>query len=90
MTEERNASFTTCREVLSQLNETIPDSIDMKAMGLLIKDTSARLAKLTEDELVNMREMQDKTARSTLKFYTLITCIAFWLKSEMMPFFGCR
>jgi len=87
--EESDEAYTTCHEVLSQLNETIPDSVDMRSTMAIVKETGDMLQKKSDTELSEMKEM-DNVLLFTLKFYTLLICIAFWKKPTIMPFIGCR
>eukprot|EP00578_Thalassiosira_sp_NH16_P001854 CAMPEP_0181137228 /NCGR_PEP_ID=MMETSP1071-20121207/33599_1 /TAXON_ID=35127 /ORGANISM="Thalassiosira sp., Strain NH16" /LENGTH=1245 /DNA_ID=CAMNT_0023223979 /DNA_START=76 /DNA_END=3809 /DNA_ORIENTATION=- len=87
--EERAEAYTTCCEVLSQLNETVPDSTDNGTMAEIVKRTGDMLSNISEVDLMDMKET-DSAIYPILKFYNLLNCIAFWEKPEMMPFIGCR
>mmetsp|Transcript_3060 Transcript_3060/g.6785 ORF Transcript_3060/g.6785 Transcript_3060/m.6785 type:complete len:560 (-) Transcript_3060:69-1748(-) len=87
--EESDEAYTTCHEVLSQLNEKIPDSVDMRSTMAIVEETGVMLQRKSDAELFEMKEM-DNVLLFTLKFYTLLICIAFWKKPMIMPHIGCR
>ena len=69
--EERDEAYETCCEVLSQLNEIIPKSMDIQQVVGMMKQTGEMLIRITENELLEMKEM-NSDLRYTLKFYTLL------------------
>mmetsp|Transcript_29922 Transcript_29922/g.63473 ORF Transcript_29922/g.63473 Transcript_29922/m.63473 type:complete len:914 (-) Transcript_29922:1454-4195(-) len=70
--EESDEAYMTCCEVLSQLNETIPDSIDIPKMTAVVNETGGMLAKMSDEDLLEMKEMDSTTLQFTLSFYTLL------------------
>jgi len=89
--EESEEAFRTCCYVLKQLNEEIPESIDLKQTALKIRETGAKLANVSDNDLLHLAKGEsDSVFVFTLKFYTLLLCISFWKKPELMPFLGCR
>ncbi|KAL7529302.1 hypothetical protein ACHAXR_002888 [Thalassiosira sp. AJA248-18] len=78
-----------CREVLMHLSETIPESVDMGQVGAMINETVSLLGTMSNDDWLGMKEMDD-THRITLKFYTLLTTVAYWSKPERVPQIGSR
>jgi len=73
-TQGKNEAWTTCCEVISQLDETLPDSVDIQVIGTLVKQTGETLCKISDDDLLNMQEM-DSILPTVLKFYQLLVCI---------------
>ncbi|KAL7538257.1 hypothetical protein ACHAXR_008411, partial [Thalassiosira sp. AJA248-18] len=89
--DESNEAYITCQEVLSQLNETVPGSIDMREVGAAMREVGAALGRMSDRELSKMKEMEmDGVFRYTLKFYTLLICIAFWKNPTLLPWCACR
>ena len=66
-------SYVICRDVLVQLNETVPEIIDMRQVGAIVQDTVKTLMGMTDDALLGLKEM-DRNHQTTLKFYTLLVC----------------
>jgi len=87
--EERDEAYTICCEVMSQLDETIPSTIDNKKLLAMVQETSNALRKMSDKDLLQMKEMTGPLL-FTLKFYSLVMCIAFWKQPHIMAFLGCR
>ncbi|KAL7540660.1 hypothetical protein ACHAXR_010684 [Thalassiosira sp. AJA248-18] len=90
--EERDEAYEMCREVLSQLNETIPEMtepVDMREVGAILHETVSLLGKMSNDDLLGLKEM-DGAHRITLKFYTLLQSVVYWSKPERLPHIGSR
>ena len=68
----RTEAWTTCCEVLSQLNETVPESVDIWTMGVTMKQTGERLGRISLAGL-RMQEM-GSVFRNSQKFYHLLVC----------------
>jgi len=88
--EEREEAYTICCEVLSQLKEKIPDSVDIKDLTPMIQETGGMLARMSDADLLGMKETDNSSLRFTLKFYTLLCCISYFSRSNMLPFACCR
>ena len=86
---EVSATYNTCREVLSQLGETVPQSMSPKQTSEMIRSTLSMVKGISDSHLLAMRECDEKT-RNCLKFYTLMTSVAHNAKPEMFPFICCR
>lgn len=67
-----------CRDILSQLNETIPDIVDLRRAGFLVKENVAVLEILSDSDLVGMKEMNGVHC-NILKFYTHFVHRSFYL-----------
>jgi len=76
--EELDAAYFTCRQVLYDLNETIPDTIEPQKLNLMVKETGELLEKMSEDDFVGMKAM-DGVLSLTLKFLSLL------VRSYIMP-----
>ena len=61
-----------CCEVLSQLKETIPDSIDIRKLTAVVKETGRMLARISDKDLFEMKEIDNTASQFTIKFYNLL------------------
>jgi hypothetical protein len=82
-------AYTLCHEVLSQLGEEIPESLQNYHMSEMAKSTSIMLKSISDSDLLEMKEM-DKRHSVTMNFYNIISQIAYFRKPEMLTFFACR
>jgi len=82
-------AYTTCREVLSQLYETIPHSLEPKQTTQMLTATSKMIKSLSYTELLEMKEM-DKKLGTILGFYSLMATVAIFAKPEVFAFLACR
>jgi hypothetical protein len=80
--EELDAAYFTCRQVLFDLNNTIPDTIDSQKLALMVKDTGTMLEKISEDDFVEMKAM-DGVLALTLKFLSLL--VSSYIMSNVVP-----
>lgn len=78
--DESDEAFISCKAVLSQLNEDIPDVIDMYRLSVMIKETGMSLSKISDEDLLQMKNL-DGVHEITLKFYTLMvsTAVSFFM-----------
>ena len=82
-------AYNTCCEALSQLGETVPQSLAPAETKGMIKATSKIAESISETGLLEMKEMDEKLSIS-LKFYSLMGDICFFAKREMIPVAVCR
>lgn len=83
--DESDEAFISCKAVLSQLNEDIPDVIDMYRLSVMIKETGMSLSKISDEDLLQMKNL-DGVHEITLKFYTLMVSMFPWAAvSFFMP-----
>jgi hypothetical protein len=75
--------------VLSLFGEEIPLSLNPVQTYKLIQETSGLVKSLSEIDLLEMKEMDEKLI-IVMKFYRSITGAAYMAKREMHPFFACR
>ena len=61
--------------MLSKLDETIPDSVDIRVIGAMLKQTGEALNRISDDDLVNMQE-KDSMLPSVLKFYQILVSMS--------------
>ena len=73
--EERDEAYITCREVLSQLNQMIPESIDTRELIAMIKETGDMLGIMSDDDLLVLTQELEMYRVFTVKFYTLLVSI---------------
>lgn len=71
-----------CTDVLVQLNETIPEIVDMRQVGGMVKGTVKTLMSMSDDSLLTLKEM-DRENQATLKFYTLLVCAILGLQRAL-------
>ena len=72
-TQGKVEAWETCCEVLSKLNEIVPDSVDLQTVGKMVRQTGETLSKISDEDLLNMKEM-DSTLPNVLKFYQHLVC----------------
>lgn len=82
-------AYTTCHEVLSQLGEKIPQSLDTKETNKMIEETSKTVSRITDTDLLEMEEMDEKLC-TTLKFYGLMVMVAYFARPDMFAFLACQ
>mmetsp|Transcript_7945 Transcript_7945/g.17919 ORF Transcript_7945/g.17919 Transcript_7945/m.17919 type:complete len:1329 (+) Transcript_7945:91-4077(+) len=82
-------AYITCNEVLSQLGEEIPQSLDPKETTKMMEATSKMVECITDTDLLEMKEMDEKLSIS-LKFYNLMATVAYFAKPKMFNFIVCR
>ena len=68
----RDEAYIMCCEVLSHLNEKIPDSVDLRKVTAMVKETGETLRNISEKELLEMKIMDSVLLHYTLKFYVLL------------------
>ncbi|KAL9182253.1 hypothetical protein ACHAXT_012905 [Thalassiosira profunda] len=86
---EGKDAYSTCHEVLSELHEDIPESVDNDAMATIFAETAKSAQSITEESLLAMEQMDDKLS-ITLKFYSLFAEVAFFSKPKMYALLTCR
>lgn len=82
-------AYTTCRDVLAQIGEVIPQSVTPKQTIESIMTTSNMTKGISENTLLEMEEMDEKL-KTTLKFLCMMTTLSFAIKPAMYPFLACR
>lgn len=89
VSDELEEAYATCKEVLSELGETIPDNFNQKEAERMIVETSKVLGSMSDEDFSNPNEISRKLYYC-LKFYSSLSLIAFHSKPEMVPYFTCR
>jgi hypothetical protein len=82
-------AYILCRDVLSQLGEDIPESLQPDQITKIVLATLQVAKSISNENLLGMKEM-DKRLSISMGFYNLLGDAAFSAKSEMFPFFACR
>jgi hypothetical protein len=82
-------AYTLCHEVLSQLGEEIPDSLQINKRSEMAEATSIMLKSISDSDLLKMKEMDERLS-VVMDFYNIIAQVAYFRKPEMLPFFACR
>lgn len=70
--------------MLSKLNETLPDSFDMRATADFVKQTTKSLKDITDDDWISMEDMEDNSKQTIMKFYATLVPICFCHKQELI------
>ena len=79
-------AYSVCCEVLSQRSEQIPQSLHHPSRAIeLIEATSKIVESISYGDLIAMQEM-DNELSITMKFYNLITQVAFFSRPEILPY----
>lgn len=87
---KRAQAYRACRDVLSHFNETVPDKVDPSRMSKILKQTESQLGKLSDDDWVNMKEMESSSSQALLKFYADMTMASYYQQPELLPYYCCR
>eukprot|EP00584_Thalassiosira_punctigera_P010333 CAMPEP_0172526094 /NCGR_PEP_ID=MMETSP1067-20121228/1094_1 /TAXON_ID=265564 ORGANISM="Thalassiosira punctigera, Strain Tpunct2005C2" /NCGR_SAMPLE_ID=MMETSP1067 /ASSEMBLY_ACC=CAM_ASM_000444 /LENGTH=1314 /DNA_ID=CAMNT_0013309531 /DNA_START=85 /DNA_END=4029 /DNA_ORIENTATION=- len=87
--EATEEAYTTVRDVLTQLGETIPNVFSLQETKVMTETTSKMLSSISEESLLGMEEMEGKS-QFLLKFYSSISVVALVYKPDMVPYFSCR
>jgi predicted ATPase len=82
-------AYTLCHQVLSELGEEIPQSLQPVQKYKLIQETSVMLKSICDKDLLEMKEMDERLV-ITMIFYQLISSIATAILHQMQPFLACR
>jgi hypothetical protein len=82
-------AYTLCHEVLSQLGEEIPNSLQSNHMSEIAQATSNMLKSVSDSDLLEMKEMDERLSIS-MNFYNIISNATYFAKPEMIPFIGCK
>jgi len=82
-------AYNTCKEVLFELGEIVPESVETKESTKMIESTSKMTQNISDADLMGMKEM-DENLSTALKFYNLMATVAFFAKPKIFPFLACR
>mmetsp|Transcript_19299 Transcript_19299/g.46304 ORF Transcript_19299/g.46304 Transcript_19299/m.46304 type:complete len:1293 (+) Transcript_19299:334-4212(+) len=82
-------AYSLCHGVLSQFGEVIPSSLDPKQTFKMIEETSIIVNNLSDTDLLEMKEADEKLCIS-LKFYNLIVNVALFARPDMAAFLACK
>ena len=85
-TQGKVEAWETCCEVLSKLNEIVPDSVDLQTVGKMVRQTGETLSKISDEDLLNMKEIDSTTRSYVLKFYQHLVCLPCLLNPFDMSF----
>ncbi len=88
--KQTKAAYDTCVEVLTQLGETIPEAVDAEDFESRAKNVQIQLSALSEQDLMNMKEVDNKTHYQKMKFCEHIQFFAFNTKPSMFKWYACR
>ena len=82
-------TYAVCHETLSQLGEEIPKSLQSCQISEMFEATSNMLQSISDSDLLQMKEMDERLSMS-MNFYSILATAAFFGKSEMLPVVACR
>jgi hypothetical protein len=82
-------AYSLCQETLSQLGEEIPKSFQICQISEMVEATSKNLKSISDSDLLEMQEMEERLSIS-MNFYSILSTAAFFSKREMIPFLACR
>jgi hypothetical protein len=82
-------AYDICREVLSQVGQNIPETVYLYQTTAMTKTAARMVEGLSDKDLLAMKEMEPQLA-AVMSFHAVIIEVAFYSKSEMLPFLACR
>ena len=82
-------AFTLCREVLNQLGEEIPESLQPAKIAEIVVATLKTVERISDRDLLEMKETDERDERP-IHFYCLMASASFFLNLDMLPFIASR
>ena len=83
-------AYGTCSSILTQLGETIPDSVDPEVVGAMIPETLRKYDEVYCDDWLG-KKMEDYTLRYVIRFYGQMATSAYFFKvSHIVAYFVCK
>lgn len=83
-------AYETCLEVLSQLGEEVPTSLEPERLLTMVSDLQDTLSAITDEQLLEMKETDIKTHYSVMQFYTEICFLSYFVRPKMMHYFASK
>ena len=77
-------------EVLEQLGEKIPKSVDPDSFKTTVAKIQSKLGKIDESDLINMKLMEDPIISSLMQFYNHVCHMSFFLNPPMMKWYAAK
>ncbi len=72
--------------VLSALGQNIPDDEHSHTSPPMVKETIEKLKKFTDEELIDMKEVDSKFHYSLMRMYIQVTHVAYFARPKMQPY----
>ncbi|KAK1733892.1 putative AAA ATPase [Skeletonema marinoi] len=83
-------AYGTCSSILTQLGETIPDSVDPEVVRAMISETLRKYDEVYCDDWLG-KKMEDYTLRYVIRFYGQMATSAYFFKvSHIVAYFVCK
>jgi len=83
-------AYTTCSSTLTQLGETVPETVTPEMVGSMIPETLNMYTEVYDDDWLG-KKMEDSTLCNAMKFYSIILTTAHFIKpSHMVAYFICK
>ncbi|KAL3806506.1 hypothetical protein ACHAXA_006682 [Cyclostephanos tholiformis] len=82
-------AYTLCHEVLSQLGEDIPSSLEMHQIDEMVEATLQVVERISSRDLLNMKEA-DESLGISMHFFNIMASAAYMLVDEKLHFVVCR
>ena len=90
MRQEGKGAYDTCLEVLQQLGEVVPASVERKQFIESVEKIQAQFDGMTDTELLNMKKMNSPFHNSLMQFYNQVCFISYFVNPQMLKWFACR
>jgi hypothetical protein len=82
-------AYILCYDVLSQLGEDIPESMQPCQITQMIDGALQLVRRMSDKKLLKMKEMDERRCIS-MNLYIIMGTAAYFGKPEMLPFIACR
>ncbi len=83
-------AYDTCSSILTELGETIPESVDPDETVAIIPETLRKYDEVYGDDWLG-RKMEDYTLRYVVRFYgQMITCAFFFKVRHIVSYYVCK
>ena len=83
-------AYATCSSILSQLGETVPDTVTVEMVGGIIPETLRMYSEVYGDDWLG-KQMEDTKLCNIVKFYSAIATAAYFFKPTHAPaYFVCK
>ena len=77
-------------EVLEQLGERIPKSVDPESFKTTVGKIQSKLGSLMENDLLNMKLMKDPFNYSLMQFYNQVCFISYFVDPPMLKWYAAK
>lgn len=83
-------AYITCSSILTQLGETVPESVTPETVAAMIPETLRMYDEVYGDDWLG-KKMEDMTLRNVVKFYSSMATSAFFCKPpHIVAYFVCK